>query len=387
MFNSKSELTLNYKVLHLDHTTALGGAELALARLCKMSNGWEPTIALPGKNDQDLGPFESLEPIVVRVGEPQLSGASRSGINSIVGFIIRILEQVWHLRREHSFKNADIIHTNTSRSGLYGALSVLLSRKRLVVHLRDMVTRESLGTMGSLLFKSIVLPRANGVIANSEATLATATKYIRSSASIAVIPSPAGIRSDPKPTTIRDSVDKIGMVARIDPWKGQELLIEAFARSFGGSATRLVLAGAPAFGHEEYLSAITQKAEVLGIASQIDFLGHVNDVNSIIDDLDICVQASIRPEPLGQNVLQYLAAGKPVISADQGGPTEWIIHGENGLLFKAGDVESLASNLKAMRSKSVREKLASGTTRVKPVPTDEMVARMHADLFSEVIKK
>ena len=48
------------------------------------------------------------------------------------------------------------------------------SRMPFVVHLRDLVEVEALGRAGYELMVRVVLPRADGVIANSRATLESA---------------------------------------------------------------------------------------------------------------------------------------------------------------------------------------------------------------------
>ncbi len=60
------------------------------------------------------------------------------------------------------------------------------------------------------------------------------------------------------------------------------------------------------------------------------------------------MQYSTRPEPLGQNVLQYLAAGRATIVADEGGPTEWVDDGMNGLRVAPRDAVSLAHALQLL---------------------------------------
>ena len=74
----------------------------------------------------------------------------------------------------------------------------------------------------------------------------------------------------------------------------------------------------------------------------------MTDVPRLLDTWDVAVQFSTRPEPLGQNVLQYLAAGCAVVVADEGGPAEWIEDGVNGLRVTPRDVGALAEALRAL---------------------------------------
>lgn len=380
------------KVLHLDHTLALGGAELALDRLCKRARNWIPTIALPHHDKREAsGAFAGSRAEgtkVIEIGPPQTPGATSGELGKSVLSLVGVLHQAITVRFSQDFADADVIHANTSRSGLYGSLACWTSRKPLVVHLRDMVTSESLGRVGQMLFRKVVLSRADAVIGNSAATLDSARSSIRPDVLVEVIPSPTGISKKHVPALVQDRVSRIGMVARIDPWKGQDLLISAFAAIFAGSTVRLVLAGSPAFGHETYLQKLHTLTEDLGIMGQVDFLGQVSNVEDLLGTLDVCVQASLRPEPLGQNVLQYLSCGRPTVAANAGGPREWITHDENGLLFEAGDASALAHALRRLSNdKRLRQKISDSALVLTRIPGDQEISDLHGDVFRRVTKR
>jgi glycosyltransferase involved in cell wall biosynthesis len=374
-------------VLHLDHSTEPGGAELALLRVVTHADTWSPSIRIPEGNADGNGVFSSLasSPSVtlVAAGKKQKPGASQSGgLVRMVKFAVDALAESARLKFSKSFAKADVVHANTSRSAVYGAVACFLTNKTFVVHLRDMTTSESLGSVGYALFTKLALRRADGVIANSRSTLASAVPHLRAKTTRVVIASPIGFDDRTVPV-FSENVGAVGMVARIDSWKGHALLMEAFAAVLKGSETRLVFAGGAAFGKEAILTEFTDRAQQLGIADQVDFLGHVTDVRPVIDRLDICVQASTRPEPLGQNVLQYLAAGKTVIAVDAGGPAEWVTSGTNGLLVEIESVSALEAALKALVGDSaLRHKLALGASETSGIGTDGEIARAHGDFFS-----
>jgi glycosyltransferase involved in cell wall biosynthesis len=245
-----------------------------------------------------------------------------------------------------------------------------------------MVSAEALGRVGNLAMRLLVLPRAQLVIANSEATLRSALPYINERSLTHVIPSPLGVVERPDYRDPAPEVAAIGMVARLTPWKGQDVLLRAFAEAFPNSTVRLKLAGGTWFGEEEYEQELRSLAANLGVSDRVDFLGHVTGVSALIDELDICVQASTRSEPLGQNVLQYLAAGKPTVAVNAGGPAEWVTHGQNGLLFEMGNEKDLAETLaKLAGSQQLRTDLARGARDTKGLLTDAQTAQRHWDVF------
>lgn len=371
------------RVLHLDHTSAKGGAELTLARMLRTSPKWESVLLVP---PGEGSVFEGLP--VVTNGVRQPAGASTGSIVAIAGAAVRLLVQAATTRVHRSFRRADIVDANSSRSGAYGALATRTSRVAFVVHLHDMVDAEALGPFGFAAMTRLVLPSAHGVLACSHATLATAKPYLRSDAMTAVLPSASGLQlghvRPPRPA----GPIRVGMLARIDPWKGQRLLLEAFAAAHIDDDATLEFAGAPLFGNEQYLRELEARTAELGLDERVRFLGQVADVPGLLDTWDIAVQYSTRPEPLGQNVLQYLAHGCAVVVADEGGPAEWVRDGVNGLRVPPRDVAALAAVLQSLASdEGLRERLARAGAGTPDLMDDEAVARAHARFYDEVLAR
>ncbi|WP_430647054.1 glycosyltransferase family 4 protein [Agromyces sp. GXS1127] len=376
------------RVLHLDHTDAAGGAELALVRMLQARPDWAAVLQTPPL-DPGPGVWDAVPPRVPRrtAGIRQPAGASSGGALAAAGFGARLAVQALAVRTSAAFRSADLVDANTARSAAYGALAARLTRGPFVVHLRDLVEPEALGAAGHALMTRIVLPRADGVIANSRATLETARLFLRSDAVAEVVPSASGLTVGAALLVRSDApLRAVGMVARIDPWKGQAELLEAFARAFAGRDIRLQLAGGAPFGHEPYLAALRRRADELGVGGQVDLLGHVDDVPRLLDGWDVAVQYSTRAEPLGQNVLQYLAAGRVVVAADEGGPTEWVTDGVNGLRVPPRDVDALAGALRRLDQDATLRARLSGAAAATPGLLDDLaVARAHLEVYERVL--
>lgn len=232
--------------------------------------------------------------------------------------------------------------------------------------------------------RRLVLPRADGVVADTRRALESAVPFTRPGAAVAVIPSASGLVTR---TTARPEAGPltVGMLARIDPWKGQELLLDAFAQAFPHGDERLQFAGSAPFGHDDYAARLRRRAAHHGIADRVDLLGHVDDVDSLLGGWDIAVQASLRAEPLGQNVLQYLAAGCATLVADEGGPTEWVRDGVNGLRFVPRDVDDLSEALRRLGdSPSLRRALGEEAVRTPGLRSDREIAEEHAVFYDDV---
>lgn len=378
------------RIVHLDHTSVVGGAEFALLRMLRAGPRWSPFLLVAPATGRGLGIYDGVPPEVPLrvVGIRQPAGASTGGVGAAIGVGLRVLAQSIVVRCMKPYRQADLVDANTARAAAYGAMAVRWRRKPFVVHLRDLVDPEALGHAGHSLMVRLVLPRADGVIANSNATLASALEHLRPGVPAEVIPSASGLRRHPASGLPAGGgpLRTVGMLARIDPWKGQHVLLEAFARVFAGREVRLQLAGEALFGHEDHLAALKQRAAELGVADQVDFLGHVNDVDALIAGWDVAVQASTRPEPLGQNVLQYLAAGRAVIAVDEGGPAEWITDGVNGLLVPSRDAATLAAALSRLDTDpALRSRLATAAPETPGLLDDQQVTRAHEAFYERVL--
>ena len=375
------------RVAHLDHTSASGGAEFALVRMLTAGVEWHPLLLVPrGAKD---GIFDALAGVlpIRESGVAQPAGVSSGTGTSLVRASARLAIQAVATRLDPAFRTADVIDANTARSAAYGALAARTSRVPFVIHLRDFVDRDSLGGAGFTMMSRIALPRANGVIANSQATLDTARPFLRPDAVTAVIPSASGLEPGTAERRMTDqgSPLRVGMLARIDPWKGQLLLLEAFAAAFPDGDEQLELAGGAPFGHTAFEEELRSRARELGIEPRVTLLGHVDDIAEVLRRWDIAVQASLRPEPLGQNVLQYLAAGVPSIVADEGGPAEWVEDGRNGIRVEPRDAAALSAALRRLAADpGLRRQISSAAPATAGLLTDAEVGRAHAGFYADV---
>ncbi|MBO0980985.1 glycosyltransferase family 4 protein [Microbacterium sp. SD291] len=360
---------------------------MALARLLSVEPGWHADVMLPADDGEDA--FVDLPSSARRwvCGVRQNAGGSSASPLRMIDVGIRLLVQAAVTRWHPTVRNSDLIVANSTRAAAYAALALRGTDKPFVVHLRDHVSADSLGTFGHRLMTQLILPRADGVIANSNGTLETAAPYIRRNAVSAVIPSPAGLGEVHDPKRSGDAL-RVGMLARIDPWKGQMLLLEAFALAFPKGAEQLDIAGGSPFMHDDFLAQLKRRAGELGVADRVNFLGHVDDIAPLLAGWDIAVQSSLRPEPLGQNVLQYLASGTATIVADEGGPTEWVQHDVNGLRVRPRDVDALSSAMRALAADPARRRrLAARAASTQGLMDDREIAENHARAYGDVLRR
>ncbi len=135
----------------------------------------------------------------------------------------------------------------------------------------------------------------------------------------------------------------VGLVGRLEPWKGQDRLLYALAllRERGHSA-HLVIVGGDAYDlSPAYARSLPRLVERLELADAVTMTGQVPDAGPYIEQMDILVNAS-DPEPFGIVLLEGMARGVAVVAVDSGGPAELIEHGRTGLLARSGEPSALA---------------------------------------------
>ena len=149
----------------------------------------------------------------------------------------------------------------------------------------------------------------------------------------------------------------IGIVGRIEPAKGQYVVIDAIEklRVQGIDAKGLIV------GHtmsEAYLKTLQEDIVNRKLEQQILFTGFTREAQILMQLCDVIVLAT-ENETFGLVLIEAMMCGVCVVASDRGGPLEIIDNGINGLLFKTFDSDDLAKKLTLLYSDGVlREKYA-----------------------------
>ncbi|MEW6412052.1 MAG: glycosyltransferase family 4 protein [Candidatus Zixiibacteriota bacterium] len=152
-----------------------------------------------------------------------------------------------------------------------------------------------------------------------------------------------------------------GVVGRLDPRKGQHILIEACRKVHDrGHKLHLLLVGDPSLneytGYDETLRKLTVK---LGLDACVHFKPHLDNIEYAYAAMDIFALTS-KSETYGMVTLEAMASGLPIIATAEGGTLDIIQHESNGLLVKPYDPVELADALdRILRDNDLAVKLAS----------------------------
>jgi glycosyltransferase involved in cell wall biosynthesis len=136
-------------------------------------------------------------------------------------------------------------------------------------------------------------------------------------------------------------IRKVGMVANLRPVKDPETFVRAAA---------IVAAEHPDIhfeiaGEGELRPHILKLADELGLNGRFHLLGTVEDIPAFLSNLDVAVLTS-QSEGMSNAILEYMAAGLPIVATDVGANAELIIDGISGTLIPPNNPIQLANALR-----------------------------------------
>jgi phosphatidylinositol alpha-1,6-mannosyltransferase len=143
--------------------------------------------------------------------------------------------------------------------------------------------------------------------------------------------------------------ESILVLSRLDPRKGIDKAIRAFAR-LDRSQAELLIAGT---GRLE--ESLKELAKELGVREDVRFLGFVPDeeLPALYSSVDLFVLPS-EYEGFGIVFMEAMACGTPVIGTDVGGVPTAIDDGESGAIVPRDGIDELAERMDALLSDSSR---------------------------------
>ena len=176
----------------------------------------------------------------------------------------------------------------------------------------------------------------------------------------------------------------VGIAARLNPVKDIPTLIRGFAKAYAQQPhLRLLIAGDGA--QMEELKALAASLEVPQV---VCFAGWLTDMDSFYHAIDVNTLTSLS-ETFPYSLTEGARAGLPTVASRVGGVPYLIDHGVTGLLFRAGDVDTLAKHLAALAADAgLRERL--GRRLYEKARTDYSIERTiqrQIEIYEDILRK
>ena len=97
-------------------------------------------------------------------------------------------------------------------------------------------------------------------------------------------------------------------------------------------------------GDGELVASTQRLADELGLRRDVFFIGLCERVADLLALSDVCALTSTA-EGFSNAILEYMAAGRPVVATDVGGAREAVIDGQTGFLVKSDDDLAMAERI------------------------------------------
>jgi len=341
------------RVLALDHTGVLGGAELSMLDVVA-GLGHEVRVRLFAD-----GPFRvalAARGVDVRVLPMHaLAGVRKHSVLPSPGALLAAWRLAGTVAREAAA--SQVIYANSEKAFVVAALASVRGARPIVWHLRDLLGPPHFSALNTRGVVGLANWRAARVITNSRATADAFVAAGGRRSSVRVVHN--GIAADPfdavsddeaRALRARISPDAAHVMAafgRLHEWKGQQVAIDAVAQL--PADCHLWIVGAALFGEHDFAAGLQVQAARRGVAGRVHFLGFRDDIPALMRAADVVVHASTLPEPFGRVVVEGMLARRPVIATAGGGVGVIITDDVNGMLVPPGDAAALARAVESLR--------------------------------------
>ena len=173
----------------------------------------------------------------------------------------------------------------------------------------------------------------------------------------------------------------LAMLAALEPRKRHLEMLEALSDVIASNPqVHLLLAGEGSLKDE-----ISQRVKTLNIESQVQLLGYRSDPEKILAMSDICLLASGQ-EGLPRSVLQYVAAGKPVVLFNLPGVSVVAKNDKNAFVIPMDDWSKFGEAVqKLVTDPALRQKMGAATQHVDISPWDWREMGSKTDAFYEEV--
>lgn len=263
-----------------------------------------------------------------------------AGVDTLVS-IMHTARIVWLCKR----KRIQVVHLVTGLGPPEALAGARLAKVPTVVHMRSFYQHS--GRIPDKYMPAMVVGCSNAVRdtflerTGAKIRAATIPDVIQSS----LFPDDPQVREQQRARwNIKPDDIVVGIFGRVIEWKGQREFVQAMLLAMDEDPRLIgMIVGDASDGTRAYFDEVKALIRESRHASRFVLTGYITEVEAVYSAVDIVVHSSIEPEPNGMVVQEGMAAGRPVIAADAGGPLELIEHGTHGYLIDPMDFRAVSN--------------------------------------------
>jgi len=355
------DLTPTARLLVVDHHQDLaGGGEVVLLRLLPRLDRSRFSLGVacvPGGklaeriNAQGvhLFPLQTNPKITSTNIIQETSNLAAAGyILRSSGEFLSLVRQIRGLIRQESIH---LIYTNSLKSCVLSALAAMRTRTVVIHHMHDICDPKKfnlpmLSTLKWALRRGVdSIVSISGAVTDSLVSIgvpAQKVHTIHNGVDLADYP-PLSLVEAKRRLGLDPDVAVAGHVARLMRWKGQDFFLRAASRVT--AKAHFVVVGGLFWEERDYEQELREIVKERGLQDKVVFLGHRDDVPTVIRAFDVLAHTSTKPEPFGLAIIEAMASERPVVAFNNGGIPEIVEDKTTGILTKPLDEKEFARAL------------------------------------------
>lgn len=381
------------KILFLDHTPFVGGAQLSLVQhLANIDySKFEIFLVCSEQVDEQLEIEYRKLPLIYK--KIALGRLKKFSFNSLVNLFKSIFLLIKLINKE----KIDLVASITVRTCIVGSIAAFFSRRPSVWLIRDFTFNRFLFKFLSYLPKKIIYNSfsvAGYYCRNFKMDKKHSVVYVgRDFYKKAEKVTAEQIKTQRTGWGAGEQTLVVGYAGRLVGWKGAQILIYAIKNLIIEKNIRnikLIISGTGAGQSGNNESALKNFVEENKLTEFIIFLGQQKNLAAIMKAMDILVLPSLEPEPFSSVVVDAMMAKIAVIGTNIGGTPEIIKDTQTGLLVKPNDVQSLSAAIEQlMLDNNLRSRIVNNAydTVMKNYTAKEISGKLEQIYLSALLNK
>lgn len=370
-------------ILYVNATAVHGGAEEALVHLmtAALELGHRPVLVTPqaGWLTERAGELGIACEKVKSLPDTMTTDSAMAQLKPWLPAAMGIAAAA----RKH---RAGLVHSNSARAGYHGGLGARLAGARSITHCYEIIgipyrSRPKRWILDRVTDWTLVVSNAvrDEVLVHApELADRITTLYLAHDVSMEDGVLPADLH---RLFNLPPGALVIGNAAAMTPWKGQDVLVDAFnlVHEEIPAARLLLMGGSQGSARQNaFEEKLRSQVRQLGLESKVTFTGWREDWLSLLKSFDIFVHATTGADPLPTVLIRGAALGRAMIATPLGGIPE-ILGEDAGVIVPPGNAGALAAALRDLALDPGR-RVALGARARERVATDFSWERMRTTL-------
>jgi len=272
------------------------------------------------------------------------------------------------LLRELRRTRPELVYCTTSAAFLGVPIARRAGVPRVLGHVQEVWSGSDRRVLG------LLARRTDRLVAISEAVKSSLPPSLQGRTWVVVNATPAPTRF--VPLDGRSGPLRFVCASRWNGWKGHRTLLAAWDR-LESPGELVILGGPPAAGEVVDVPALVRG---LRRPETVRIVGEVPDADAYLEEADVVVVPSDRPEPFGLVAIEAFARGRPVVCSEAGGLVDIVSDGLDGWFFPLADVPALGDLL----GRLTREQVTEAGARARATYETDYTAGRYARDWLEV---